>query len=677
MADYEGFFAKHLKGIRWRARGEGSAKCPFHDDRRASFSANRTTGLWHCFAENIGGTVCDFADRLGVQAPARNSKSAEFVFDYRDEQAALLFQVVRFAGKQFRQRKPDGKGGWIWSLENVRRVPYRLPELLMGSGNVFIVEGEKDVESLRAKGFVATCNAGGASKWREEFGEHLRARVCILIADNDDPGRAHVEDVARKLASYAQKVINLGALPGTSEKGDVSDWFAAGNKAEELLELVRAAEERASEAATSRAPEADWPEPLTEVAHHGPAGEFVRLIEPHTEADPAALLVQFLVGFGNLCGPASFRTAGGVAHHLNEYAVIVGDTSRARKGTSWAEVERFLEKVDCDWVKACVTSGLSTGEGLIYHVRDPQKADGVGNGDGGERDGRNGRAPDPGVVDKRLMVQAGEFAAVLKVANRDGATLSPVLREAWDGKTLRTLAKNNPATATGAHISITAHITREELERGLDTTEIANGFANRFTWVSARRSKLLPWGGTVHDRALDRLAVDVRIAAEYLRKGGEFSFDGDAARLWEESYPKLTEAKPGLFGAIIGRSEAHVLRFACIYAALDTNRVIKVCHLRAALAVWDYCERSAKHIFGNRLGNPDADAILEALKGRAEGMTRREIHALFSRNLSSERIDRARDALLKAQLIQRAFDRTDGRPAERWTAVEGNRNGQG
>ena len=99
----------------------------------------------------------------------------------------------------------------------------------------------------------------------------------------------------------------------------------------------------------------------------------MKLVEPHTEADAAALLLQLLIGFGNLCGPALFRFAGGVAHHLNEYAVIVGDTSRARKGTSWAEVERFLGKVDQGWSEHCVTSGLSTGEGLIWHVRDPQR----------------------------------------------------------------------------------------------------------------------------------------------------------------------------------------------------------------------------------------------------------------------------------------------------------------
>ena len=476
--------------------------------------------------------------------------------------------------------------------------------------------------------------------------------MCILIADNDEAGRAHVADVENKLAGCASKLINLGVLPNSPEHGDVSDRFAAGNTSADLLALVNDAEQGEPAHHAPIASQSEWPKPLSEAALHGPAGDFVRLVEPCTEADPAALLIQFLVAFGNLCGSSAYRFAGGIAHHLNEYVVIVGDTSSARKGTSWAEVERFFAKVDQGWTKQCVTSGLSTGEGLIYHVRDPQLAQNYRENHGAGRDGANGRTLDAGVDDKRLLVQAGEFAAVMKVAARDGATLSSTLREAWDGKTLRTLAKNSPATATGAHISISAHITREELVRLLDNLDIANGFANRFLWACAKRSKELPWGGGTQDVRLDHLAIQVRLAAEEARNGGEFIFDDEAKRKWEQVYSKLTEGRLGLLGAMLGRRVAHVLRFACIYCALDSSYRIGLKHLSAALALYDYCERSARHIFGNRLGNPDADAIFEALRESSVGLTRTEIRNLFSCNLTGERIDRARDALIKAGLSE-------------------------
>ena len=185
----------HLKGIKWRSGGEGSAKCPFHDGPQGVAVGQSRQWALVLPRLQLRRDAREFAERLGVEAPADNRRSAERVYDYRDENDALLYQVVRFAGKEFRQRRPDDKGGWFWKLDGVRRVPYRLPELLMRRGNVFIVEGEKDVEILRAQGLSATCNPGGAGKWHDEFGEDLRDRVCILIADNDEPGRKHVEDV--------------------------------------------------------------------------------------------------------------------------------------------------------------------------------------------------------------------------------------------------------------------------------------------------------------------------------------------------------------------------------------------------------------------------------------------------------------------------------------------------
>ena len=264
MTDYRRFFELHLKGIKWRTGGEGAAKCPFHEDRKASLSVNRESGLWFCHACNVGGTAHEFAERLRVEAPASNRKSAEHVFNYRDERGELLYQVVRFAGKKFSQRRPDGKGGWLWNLEGVRRVPYRLPELLASKGNVFIVEGEKDVETIRAQGLTATCNSGGAGKWHDEYGEHLRDRVCILIADNDEPGRAHMRDLAQMLNPFTTQVIRV-ELPGLPEKGDVSDWFAQGHTAAELFALVdetkKSGAARDSGEGAHPATLDEWPEP--------------------------------------------------------------------------------------------------------------------------------------------------------------------------------------------------------------------------------------------------------------------------------------------------------------------------------------------------------------------------------------------------------------------------------
>lgn len=164
-------------------------------------------------------------------------------YDYKDESGQLLYQVVRYEPKDFRQKRPDGKGGWIWNLQGVRRVLYRLQELLQANPDnwVFIVEGEKDVDRLYDEGLVATTCAMGAVKWDDNYSEFLndRSRIAI-IPDNDQSGKRHAKQIAESLinAGIKPKIIELPNLP---EKGDVSDWLNNGGTKEKLLELVEKA----------------------------------------------------------------------------------------------------------------------------------------------------------------------------------------------------------------------------------------------------------------------------------------------------------------------------------------------------------------------------------------------------------------------------------------------------
>jgi hypothetical protein len=255
---------------------------------------------------------------------------------------------------------------------------------------------------------------------------------------------------------------------------------------------------------------------------------------------------------------------------------------------------------------------------------------------------------------------------VLKAAGRNGSTLSDVLREAWDASVLSTLAKNSGAKATDAHISIIGHITPDELLRNLDSTDAANGFGNRFLWCACRRSQELPWGGSAQDARINGLAQKVRAAAEDARKVGEFSFDEDAKALWESSYHELSADRAGLLGAMLARSEPHVVRLACLYAATDGAGVIRKRHLRAALELWSYFERSAQFFFGERMGGPIADMILEALRNHPDGLTRTDIRDLFSRHKQESEIEDALGRLLRYGRVKSFREQTGGRAAERW-----------
>ncbi len=208
---------------------------------------------------------CRCGSKHGEYIPDTASK-IEATYDYRDEQGELLFQVVRKVGKQFLQRRPNGQGGWIWSLGDTRRVPYRLPELLLApvAENVFIAEGEKDVEALRARDFVATTNPGGAGKWHfiaKTAKEVLKGRHVVILPDADEPGQAHGLDVSSSLSGEASEVtvINLAGAK------DVSDWFAAGHTANELIDLVELARVTPSEPANRTRSYWRFPELVDEI----------------------------------------------------------------------------------------------------------------------------------------------------------------------------------------------------------------------------------------------------------------------------------------------------------------------------------------------------------------------------------------------------------------------------
>jgi hypothetical protein len=404
---------------------------------------------------------------------------------------------------------------------------------------------------------------------------------------------------------------------------------------------------RQAAAAPGTPPLTVFPEPSApgQAMFYGLAGDYVRRIESHTEASPVALLVQLLVAVGNCIGRIPCFEVEGHQHFLNLFAVVVGDSSKARKGTAWNHVRRLMERLDPDWERDHVSSGLSSAEGLIHQVRDPV--------DKRELVKQKGKKPryetveyDPGVPDKRLLVKESEFASTLQVMERQGNVLSEVLRRAWDGETLRLLTKNYPEQATHPHISIIGHITAEELRFHLSATEQANGFGNRFLWVWAKRARLLPEGGQFTDDLLTDLYPRFEEALKFGHRTLRIGFDEAGKKLWYDIYPKLSVGHPGLWGGMLARSEAQVRRLACLYAVLDGSEVVTATHLLAALALWEYCEAGVRFLFANRLADPVAQQVLDLLThSHTHTATKSEVFNLFNRHQTKQRIAQALDFL--------------------------------
>jgi hypothetical protein len=490
-----------------------------------------------------------------------------------------------------------------------------------------------------------------ACKLIKGFGLHVETTLQLLLTEynprcvppwSEQDLRHKVEDAAKQEGEVGF-MLNNGNGPTRHANG-----YQTADVAEELP------------VAPPPLPESPgWPEPVDPAAKHGLAGAIADCLEPHTESDPMALLGQFLVALGNAIGRKAHFVVDGKMHFCNEFLLLVGPTASARKGASWSRVAALMEAVDPGWAEKRVRGGLCSGEGLVWAIRDP--ITGVVE----QRTGRGRKSyeqatTDPGVADKRLLAIEEKFAQVLVHAGRQGCTLSTHIRQAWDSVRMEGLPKSKPAAVARPHVSIIAHCTPTDLHEHLSRTDCLNGFGNRFLFACVKRSKKLAHGGDQNPPGLERLLEELRAALDFARATGQLRRDTEADRLWEHHYDPLTEERPGLAGALVARAAPHVMRLACIYALLDQSRVLRVPHLRAALAFWDYCERSVRFVFGDALGDSVADVIEEGLKDVwPHGLTREEINnKLFHRNTRGWKI---KSALRQLQTLGRAYCRKEKR----------------
>jgi Protein of unknown function (DUF3987) len=301
---------------------------------RGSLVIDIKKGTWFDHEANVGGGVLDLIrHKTGHEQPAawlraegllaapQSARQPKIVktYDYVDETGHLLFQVARLDPKGFRQRRPDGHGDWIWNLHDTRRVPYRLPELIkaVAAGEtIYVPEGEKDVDNLRAVGLAATTNPGGIKKWRDEYSEHLRGADVVVLPDHHTEGREHGEQVVASLRGIAKKirVLDIGKhWADCPDKGDISDWLLGTGGAERLRAITDALPE-VSASANNASSGPEWPTPkdiptkLARVADFSPEflpptiGPWIDDISERLQCPPDYVAVTALTALGALIG---------------------------------------------------------------------------------------------------------------------------------------------------------------------------------------------------------------------------------------------------------------------------------------------------------------------------------------------------------------------------------------
>ncbi|HQQ00982.1 MAG TPA: DUF3987 domain-containing protein [bacterium] len=596
----------------------------------------------------------------------RKYGKVESVYHYGPETENHLI-VVRYLPKEdpehkkFYQTRREG-GRYHYGAPPKPHPLYRR-DLIPVAETIIGVEGEKcadAINALKIPGIAATTSPGGSNNARGADWSPLAGKRVICWPDNDKAGRGYIADVIECLKALPHpptEILEIDPVAlGLQEKQDAFDYLAEDRNLQEALAVAQPEQDVAVVDPEPEALPAEpaWPEPIDQAAYYGLAGDFVRTVEPHTESDPVAILIQFLVTFGNIIGRGAHFRVEADRHDLNLYAVLVGQTSRGRKGTSLGHVRELFRLIDERYTDENLKTGLSSGEGIKYAIRDPEDS--------------NRKNADPGVLDKRLLVIEPEFVNVLRVCERQGNTLSAGIRQLWDSGNVRTLTKNDPVTVTGGHVSIIGHITADELRESLATTDQSNGFGNRFLWFAVQRSKELPEGGNLSTSVLESLADGLAKAVNYTRSIGDHSigFDDAARKLWHGLYSHLTRDIPGLTGSMFSRAEAQARRIACLYGLLDCSGTVRKEHLRAAAAILDYVERSVRFIFGDRTGNRIADEILAMLKRSAGGLSRTDISNAFGRNVHGDRIQECLDLLARDGRIVIEKRDTGGRPSEVW-----------
>ena len=696
-----------------------TARCPAHDDTSPSLTlaiGDDDRVLMNCHS---GCDSVDILDRLGLKwqhffagnaqpprphgpewvsvvpvpkdapgprpHPTLGRSSARWI--YRDAEGRLAGWVLRWdgdSGKEIRpltwgrmSNEPEGSERWEWRAWSGAAPLYGL-DLLAAHPDVpvLVVEGEKTAHAAQDyfdDTLVAVTSPGGASRAHKADWSPLAGRIVTVWPDADAAGRKYAEHVAQFAHKAGAARVRIVQVPDGWPAGwdladppqddvDLGAMLEAAvvwSPRPDLVATPEVLEQLKPRPATPETPSTpEWPT-LQRDALYGLAGEIVNSIAPRTESDPVAILAQLLVAVGSAIGRAPYFMVEADRHGCNEFVVLVGRSARSRKGTAAGHVRRLLRGADEGWSSDCTASGLGSGEGLVWAIRDPI----VKMEKGAEV------VVDSGVEDKRILAFESEFASVLKVIQRPGSTLSPVIRDAWDSHDLRTTVKNSPARATAPHVSLLGHITGEELRALLLETECANGFANRVMWLLVRRARLLPEGGGLMGNEFAGFVRQLQRVLDHGRRCGEVKRTPEAREAWCAVYPELSADRPGLMGAMTARAEAHCVRLSLLYAMLDCSPVIEVQHLAAALAFWKYAEDSCRYVFGSALGDPVADRLLDVIRTSPEGVTMTVLHDALGRNLPASRITAALQHLEGLDLIHlERLTKTGGRPAIVWRA---------
>ncbi|HEV2640777.1 MAG TPA: DUF3987 domain-containing protein [Actinocrinis sp.] len=383
--------------------------------------------------------------------------------------------------------------------------------------------------------------------------------------------------------------------------------------------------------------------------YQGWLGETSKALTKTSEADPVAVLVTLMTAFGVMTGPGPFSQISDDRHPALLWPLILGHTGIGRKGTSLGVVRRLVKTADPEFYRDQITSGLSSGEGLINAVADDKD------------DQEGGKA--------RLVIET-EYSVTMRRSGREGNTLSGVLRQAWEGDDLATLTRES-LHATAPHIGIVAHITPGEFRMCVKGADMAGGTYNRFLPIYSERSKEIPDGEGAGDDLITNYALVLRTVVKQARDVRKVTLTPAAREYWGDVvYSALSSEThtDGIVAQFTARATPYARRAAMLYALGDGAAEVDVTHLQAAYALVTYARATAAHVLGTGTGDPQLDKTIAALSTAGErGLSRMELSHLFSRKLTAAQLDDLVSKVETVPNVTRTRRTGVGRPTDVWT----------
>ncbi len=393
-------------------------------------------------------------------------------------------------------------------------------------------------------------------------------------------------------------------------------------------------------------------------AFHGPIGELSNELCENSEADPIGVLLYLLTAIGNMAGRDAAILVDSKYHYPNIYATLVGKSSVGRKGTAWSIAKSVLRTVNPKWVDKNVHNGFASAEALIMTLKELSET---------ERYGASEEERTIEVNGGSVFLNEEELGKLLVTAKRNGSIISSTLRGIWDGD-FSYATKDRVLKLKDVHVSIIGHITAHELNKLLDSTEMTNGFANRFLWIHVHRHQLIsdPFSGN-NKNYTPSLHKLIEIVSAIREMDAEiFTTSANARRYFAKIYAQISEPPEGILGELEARGAAIIIRLALIFAICDRTKVITDNHFKAAKAIWDYNVASIQYIFSSPNNNDQTAFILQAIRNAGpSGLARTDLHKMFNGHLKRDALNRCLEQLHSQKLILKdKMEGTGGRSKE-------------